>query len=122
MISIDRSGRVLRLAILPVLLLVVLFAWLPGDAGASSGHDGVGHASHMIHHGPVAADGHQMPADCAGSAFFCAMMGQCHPALSPTLLVMPVISNVNDPAAPPVTDRSGRHPAIIIPPPRRLFV
>ena len=122
MTSIDRSDRVLRLAILPVLLLVALFAWLPGDAGASPGHDGAGHASHLMHHGPVAADGHQIPADCAGSAFFCAMMGLCHPALSPTLLVMPVISNVNDPAAPPVADSSGRHPPTSTPPPRRLFV
>jgi len=116
------TGHGLRLALLPVLFLIALFAGLPGDAEVAPSHDRASHASHAMHHDSVAADGHHLPADCAGSAFFCAMMGLCHLALTPATLVMPVVSHVNDPVASRVTVRSGRHPAIIIPPPRRLFV
>lgn len=122
MTSIAPTGRGLRLALLLVLLLVTLFVWLPGDAAVAPSHDRALHASHAMHHDLGAADGRHLPADCAGSAFFCAMMGLCHPALTPAALVMPVVSHVNDPVASRVTVRSGRHPAIIIPPPRRLFV
>jgi len=119
---IATTGHGLRLALLPVLLLIALFAGLPGDAAVVPSHDQALHASNAMHHDPVAADGLHLPADCVGSAFFCAMMGLCHPALTPAALVMPVVSHVNDPVASRVTVRSGRHPAIIIPPPRRLFV
>jgi hypothetical protein len=119
---ITPTGHGLRLALLPVLLLIALFAGLPGDAAVAPSHDRTLHVSHAMHHDPVAADSHHLPADCAGSAFFCAMMGLCHPAPTPAALVMPVVSHVNDPVASRVPVRSGRHPAIIIPPPRRLFV
>ena len=122
MTRVAPTGRGLRLALLPVLVLIALFFGLPGDAAVAPSHDRALHASHAMHHEPVAADGHHLPADCAGSAFFCAMMGLFHPALTPAALVMPVVSHVNDPVASHVTVRSGRHPAIIVPPPRRLFV
>ncbi|WP_424178562.1 hypothetical protein [Yoonia sp. TsM2_T14_4] len=70
MTSIGTTGHGLRLTLLPVLLLIALFAGLPGDAA----------------------------------------------------MVMPVVSHVNHPVAPAVADTSGRHPAIIIPPPRAVLV
>jgi hypothetical protein len=125
MTSINRSGRVSRLAMLPVLFLVTLLALLPADAGASSGHYRGSHAAYVMHHDPAAADERNAQAgavDCAGSFLFCWMTSMCHPALSPNMLVMPVGSNLNDPTAPEIVTGSGRHPSIPIPPPRRLFV
>lgn len=122
MTNVYRPYPVLRLAILPVLALIALFALLPNDGGASPGHDGSLHASHAMNHRPVATGDHHVSADCGGSAIFCALMGMCHPALSPGLLVLPVASTVNTPEAPDCADLAGRDPAIIIPPPRWLIL
>ena len=125
MTRISPPHVILRVAMLPVLLLVALCVWLPAEAAASPRHDRALHLSHALHHDAAGADSQQGPsvvADCPGAAFFCAMMGLCHPALSPFVFVMPERSDRTDPAALAVAGSSGRDPAIITPPPRPVFI